>query len=332
MIKSTTSMRTFLSEMERSEKLYNHYLTSGHTYQYAVSLKDCNLYLQNVINRDTDGFPLEIGEAARKLLHHYDIWLRLWNEHNATRDFKPNDTFVFESLDRFPKRAAELLSEYYRTQSLDILFIGKKNDPNASYAAEYVRQIFPRTTVLFGGREEGFPEEILWWQGDYIFSYLSPWIIPESLLQRAAKGAINWHPGPPEYPGIGCTNFAVYNQECIFGITCHHMLSKVDTGNIIEVHRFKVLANDTVYSITQKCYACILKSFLSIIAKIATGDSLPQSTEKWARKPYTRKELNALCKITPDMTIEEAHRRIKATIYDHPWAYTEIQGIKFYLK
>lgn len=213
---------------------------------------------------------------------------------------------------------------------MQILFIGKKNDANAHVASAYLQQIFPNTKVVFGVREEKFPEDLMHWKGDYIFSYLSPWIIPNSLLESAEKGAINWHPGPPEYPGIGCTNFALYNNEKDFGITCHYMLAKVDTGKIIEVRRFKILENDSVYSITKKCYSLILNSFYSIIEKISSGEPLLVSVDDWTRKPFTRKELDSLCEITPDMPKDEIERRIRATTYDKPWAFVEIKGNIFY--
>ena len=215
---------------------------------------------------------------------------------------------------------------------MEILFIGKKNDQNAKVASEYLQQIFPNTSIIFGVRGEKFPEDLHWWEGDYIFSYLSPWIIPKVLLERAEKGAINWHPGPPEYPGIGCTNFAIYNNEKEFGITCHHMLSKVDTGNIVEVERFLILENDTVFSITQKCYSLILNSFFRIVETISNNTPLPKSNEEWKRKPYTRKELDDLSEIKPDMTIDEIENRIKASTYEKPWAFVIIKGKKFHLK
>lgn len=277
--------------MERSEKIYTHYLASGRTYRDALDLKECNTHVRDIIRTDLYNLPVQIQYPARELLRHYDVWLRLWEDFHRSRDFGPDDMFAFENPNRFPKEAARSLIEYYRYRSLQILFIGKKDDRNACYAAEYIRQIFPDTTVLFGTRGESFPDDIRWRRGDYIFSYLSPWIIPEGLLRRAAQGAINWHPGPPEYPGIGCTNFAVYNRETVFGITCHYMAGRVDTGRIIEVRRFRILENDTVFSVTQKCYACILISFLTILDKIAARDA-----------------------------------------YDRPWAYTEIQGLKFLLK
>ena len=38
-----------------------------------------------------------------------------------------------------------------------------------------------------------------------------------------------------------------------------------------------------------------------IISRIHAGESLPESVEQWTRKPYTRKELNALCRLDMDM-------------------------------
>ena len=215
---------------------------------------------------------------------------------------------------------------------MNILFIGKKKDAYAIQASQYLKQIFPDSEILFGQRGDKLPEDIYWWKGDYIFSYLSPWIIPQSLLERAEKGAINWHPGPPEYPGIGCTNFAIYNEEKYFGITCHYMLGKVDTGKIIEVKRFAILENDTVFSITQKCYSLIINSFYRIIEDISNNQQLPETDEIWKRKPFTRKELNKLSEIKVDMSDDEINKRIKATTYDKPWAFVEIEGKRFYLK
>lgn len=215
---------------------------------------------------------------------------------------------------------------------MKILFVGKKNDYNAVLASQYLKQIFPATDIVFGTRGEPFPESLMNWNGDYVFSYLSPWIIKKQILNNAKIAAINWHPGPPEYPGIGCTNFAIYNEERTFGMTCHHMAQKVDTGSIIEVRRFDVLENDTVFSITQKCYALILNSFYDIIGQISNNEVLPVSEEAWQRKPYTRKELDQLSEVDPEMEVTEIDKRIKATTYDRPWAFVNIKGRKFYYK
>ena len=136
--------------------------------------------------------------------------------------------------------------------------------------------------------------------------------------------AINFHPGPPAYPGIGCTNFAVYDGVDEYGVTCHHMLAKVDTGKIISVKRFPVYKTDTVFAITQRCYALILNQFFEIMDYIIQEKPFPDCDETWTRKPYLRKELNRLCRITPDMPIEEINRRIKATNFVKHWAFMQV--------
>lgn len=210
------------------------------------------------------------------------------------------------------------------TGKLKILFIGKADDPYSKYAGEFISLHFPETLTIYGKRGEQFPREAAEWQGDIIISYLSQWIIPAAVLAKAGTMAINFHPGPPEYPGIGCTNFAVYDDVQEYGVTCHHMLAKVDTGNIISVKRFPVYKTDTVFSITQRCYALILHQCFEIFDCIIQGKPIPQSHEHWTRKPFLRKELNRLCRITPDMPIDEINRRIRATNFVKHWAFMQV--------
>jgi len=211
-----------------------------------------------------------------------------------------------------------------------VLFIGKKNDFYCKQAIEFVKAHFPQNDIILGKRNEIFPEEIKWWEGDYIISYLSPWIVPEYLLNKAKKASINFHPGPPEYPGIGCTNFAIYDNSDSYGITCHHMNSQVDTGNIISVKRFPIFAGDSVFSLTQRCYGYIIQLFYEVSSQILAGDDLSQSDECWKRKPYKRSDLQELCRITPNMSAEEIGRRVRAVTFPNaPGAYVEIEGIRF---
>jgi methionyl-tRNA formyltransferase len=207
---------------------------------------------------------------------------------------------------------------------LKILFIGKADDQYSKYAGEFISLHFPGTLTIYGKRGELFPKEASDWEGDILISYLSQWIIPDKVLKKAAVMAINFHPGPPEYPGIGCTNFAVYDGVAEYGVTCHHMLAKVDTGKIISVKRFPVYKTDTVFSITQRCYALILDQCFEIFDCIIQEKPLPQSNEHWTRKPFLRKELNRLCRITPDMPKDEISRRIKATNFVKHWAFMQV--------
>ena len=176
------------------------------------------------------------------------------------------------------------------------------------------------------------PQEVLSWSGDILISFISSWIIPAALLERASGAAINFHPGSPDYPGTGCTNFAFYNGEKEYGVTGHHMKAVVDTGSIIAVKRFEIGPGDTVFGVTQHCYELIEEMFYEIMERILHSQPLPESGEKWTRKPYTRKQLDALCEIDPAMSEEEIEKRIKATTYKYPWAFTRIGGRIFKLQ
>lgn len=213
-----------------------------------------------------------------------------------------------------------------------VLFLSKKDNEYAQRAAGFVRSQFKDHLIFEGGRNDRLPEDILTWKGDLMISFISSWIYPPSLLSNASYAAINFHPGSPDYPGTGCTNFAIYNGEREYGITCHHMSKSVDAGNIIAVKRFALSEHDTVYSVTQYCYKLIEECFYEIMKLVLKGDPLPVTNERWKRKPFTRKQLDELCTITPDMSEEEIDRRIKATTYKTPWAFTRIGGHIFKLQ
>ncbi len=217
-------------------------------------------------------------------------------------------------------------------KDLRILFLRKKDNQYAQRAEEFIRENFQHPVIFAGGRKDKLSEEVLNWKGDLLISFISSWIYPASLLSGASVAAINFHPGSPEYPGTGCTNFAIYNGEKEYGVTCHHMAPGVDSGKIIAVKRFPVSANDTVYKVTQHCYKLIEELFYEIMRTILNGQPIPESNETWKRKPYTRKQLDELCTITTEMNEEEIARRIKATTYKTPWAFTKIGNHIFKLQ
>src|SRR5512143_1330310 len=118
---------------------------------------------------------------------------------------------------------------------LSLLFLGKADDKDCARALAFCQKSFPSVSFCLGRWGDPLPPEIRAWKGDYIISYLSRWVVPAELLSRARKAAINFHPASPEYPGIGCNNFALYEDAKEYGATCHHMASTVDTGKIIAV-------------------------------------------------------------------------------------------------
>lgn len=192
------------------------------------------------------------------------------------------------------------------------LFLGKYKDGHVERAAEFCRLNFTDVRVHLGRWGDPFPDDARAWDGEYIISYLSRWIVPEGLLKKA-KLAINFHPGPPEYPGYGCNNFAIYEDAKDYGVTCHHMAPRVDTGPIIAVRRFPVFAADDAGTLLTRAYDHQIVLFYDIVGRIIRGEDLTASGERWTRKPFTRKQFSELESVAPDMSEEEIARRKRAT-------------------
>ena len=197
-----------------------------------------------------------------------------------------------------------------------ILFLGKRDDAHSLRAIEFIKSNFRDVTVFLGEWNDPVPDEMMTWKGDYIISYLSRWILPTKVLDNAKIAAINFHPASPNYPGIGCNNFALYNEEAKFGVTCHHMHQEVDTGPIINTKSFPIYEGDTVASLLMRTYDFQLTLFYEIMNILLSGEKLPISSEKWARKPFTRKQFNDLIKIEPHMSKEEINKRVRATNFE----------------
>jgi len=213
-----------------------------------------------------------------------------------------------------------------------LLFLGKAEDADCARALAFCQERFARVTYCLGRWGDPLPAAVRAWEGDYIISYLSRWVVPADLLARARKSAINFHPASPEYPGIGCNNFALYEDAREYGTTCHHMAAKVDTGAIIAVKRFPVFPEDNVETLLKRTYEHQIELFFEIAGLMADSRELPSSSEKWTRPPFSRVQFNELFKITPEMSKEEIARRVRAVSYG-PWQpYVEIQGYRFEYK
>lgn len=214
-----------------------------------------------------------------------------------------------------------------------VLFLGKNRDPFTDKALTLCRQKFEYVSSFCGDWGDPLPESARTWKGDYMISYLSRWKIPQSMLANAKVAAINFHPASPEYPGIGCNNFALYEDAKEYGSTCHHMAAKLDSGPIIAVKRFSVLPDDTVETLLNRTYEHQFILFTEIIELMASGKALPVSqTEKWSRPAFTRDEFNALARLTPDMSQEEMAKRIRATTFKSWKPTLELNGFTFEYK
>ena len=162
--------------------------------------------------------------------------------------------------------------------------------------------------------------------------------LKKDLINRCNIAPINFHPGPPEYRGIGCINYALYNNSKFYGSTCHTIINeKVDNGKILDVKKFKLTNKDTIDSALKKTYKIMLiqaKSIINLLFK--DPNNLKKLIEnnkkfKWVKKKKTRKDLDKFYILNKNITKGELIRKIRATNTKNFKPYIIIQKNKFFL-
>lgn len=166
------------------------------------------------------------------------------------------------------------------------------------------------------------------WSCDLLVSFLCPRIIPAEILNVSGL-PINFHPAPPEYPGFGCYNFALYDDVEEYGVTCHRMNVEVDSGDIYGVRRFKIPTPPSVASLQEKSLQEMLRLLDEIMLAVAAETKL-QTIAQWTRAATTRADFELLRQVPIAASREEVARRVRA--FEHPefeGAYVRLQDQDF---
>ncbi|MDC1239967.1 formyltransferase family protein [Litorivicinus sp.] len=221
-----------------------------------------------------------------------------------------------------------------------VLFFGRfKCSATRKIYTQLLRYDFDVTYIESKKRGEALPEHVLQWEGDYIFCFRSLYILPDKLLKKSKIAAINFHPAPPEYPGSGCINFALYEGEKIYGVTAHLMNEKVDNGQILEVRRFPVGSLDNLSMVLDRTLSelyFMASDFIHFLVVKGRGIILEKATfashESWSGDARLMREFEALSTVDCSVSKSELENIIRATyVKDYPPKIT-LHGYNFYLK
>lgn len=145
-----------------------------------------------------------------------------------------------------------------------------------------------------------------------LIAYVTPEIVSTETLTALGYGAINFHPGPPEYPGWAPSHFALYQRATEFGATVHVMVERVDAGPIIDVARFPIPADISVLGLEGLAYGHLAQLFWRMARSLATEEGAPATLPiEWGRRKYSRRAYRAICDIPLDIAKDELERRLK---------------------
>jgi methionyl-tRNA formyltransferase len=223
------------------------------------------------------------------------------------------------------------------TQKYTCILLSGDHDHLASSAERFARKLFdvkhvsryPRDAKHLAADVTDLTRQ---GQVDFLFNYLCPVIVPERILQSIKRSAINFHPAPPDWPGIGSASYALYEGDETFGVTAHVMTAKVDSGPIVRSLRFPIVPEDDCESLWNRALNFSLFLFYDVLAHVArVGDAQPTG-EAWRRSAIRRADFEKWMRIVPSDSPEEVRRKVRALSHSRlPGPYVEVAGMKFHL-
>jgi len=123
-------------------------------------------------------------------------------------------------------------------------------------------------------------------QIDWLLSISNLSLIPDAVLSKAARGAVNFHDGPlPRYAGLNAPLWALMNRETQHGVSWHLIEGGVDEGDILEQRLFDLTPDDTALSVNTKCYGAAIESFDAVLNQLE-GEALKLAPQDLSRRNY----------------------------------------------
>ena len=156
---------------------------------------------------------------------------------------------------------------------------------------------------------------------DFIIIYRSRVILKKKHLEKGIYGSINFHPATHKYPGMGGINYAIYNKNSSFGVTCHLINEKIDNGKILNVKNFRLNKKDDLEKNLKKIYAFQYLQAKWLVKNITKNKNFAlnfKSKFRWAKVYYSKRKLDKFY----NLNFEEIKKKkinvklyLRATIY-----------------
>jgi len=160
---------------------------------------------------------------------------------------------------------------------------------------------------------------------DVVVSFLFWKRIREPLISLGRIGCLNFHPAPlPDMRGVGGYNVAVLEGRSEWGVSCHFVDQRFDTGDLVAVERFPIDPDTaTALSLDLESQDRLLGMFRRVFGWALAGEQLPRAPQGEGRY-VSREELEELRRVRPG---DDLGRKLRAFWYP-PWpgAVVELDG------
>ena len=176
---------------------------------------------------------------------------------------------------------------------MKVCLIINKNRLNSKKIISLVKKLFKETTIVDVSKNKSQLKRVYNKKNfDYVFSYLCPYKIENKFLKKTNRYNINFHPGPSIYPGFGCYNYAVFNNDKHYSCTAHLMNSRIDNGKIFQVENFRLKKKISLSDLIKLSNKKLFILFKKVLSKIVSNNFKIKKVCEWNQKNYTKKFFN----------------------------------------
>lgn len=149
-------------------------------------------------------------------------------------------------------------------------------------------------------------------------------MLPDEVWQMPPLGTFNLHASLlPKYRGAAPINWAVIKGETETGVTTFFLKHEIDTGDIIQQEKIKILPEDNVGDVHDKLMHLGAEMVLETVENIEKGEvsPLPQPEGEFIPAPKIFKET---CRIEWNQPAREIHNFIRG-LSPYPAAWSTFQ-------
>ncbi len=221
-----------------------------------------------------------------------------------------------------------------------ILILCRKNDKNVNKLINFFKKNSNKVIIIWSKHPREnikLSKYVLKNYFDYIVSFRNFYILKNNLIKRAKYAAINFHPSTPNYRGMGCINFALFDNKKNYGSTAHLIDEKIDHGKIINVTRFKIKKKFSLQTLLKKTHDNMLRQAINIFEILKGNPNKLNSLiakskkERWSKKVSTREDMEDFYEVEKTITYKNLLRKIKACYMEDFRPYIMKHGLKFSL-
>jgi folate-dependent phosphoribosylglycinamide formyltransferase PurN len=148
--------------------------------------------------------------------------------------------------------------------------------------------------------------------GKLLIGFCTPVIVSKSILNALEGPAYNFHPGPPNFPGLFPACFAIYSCARRFGVTAHEMYENVDEGPVVGVEWVDIPLDIDRIHLEAKSHQLIMQLFERLVPEMVKGVPLTHTEDQWSGYVTRKKDFETICEVPCDISLAELELRYRA--------------------